>query len=96
MTYPTGVSSYRAYKVTWTPHPTTVPTIALTTVNGRRMVAVSWNGDTRTRRWKVIGGVTRPKTGFETDLPVGSAPQVQVEALSATGRVLAVSAALRS
>jgi hypothetical protein len=61
-------------------------------------VYASWNGDTRASSWKVLAGsgggamgavATKPKSGFETAIPVGQGyKRFKVEALDAGGRVI--------
>jgi len=98
-TLPTGVSSYRAYRVTWTGQPTRAPATALVTHGTRRTVYASWNGDTRTASWQLLGvtdDVGAPKvlaTGkggvFEVHFIVpANAKQLRVQALDAAGKVL--------
>jgi hypothetical protein len=96
-TLPLDVTSYRAYRAAWTGKPTTAPSLAIASNGGRRTAYVSWNGDTRTRSWRVSTGSgqsqrvtsTVPRHGFETAL---SLPQharvVTVQALSGSGTVL--------
>jgi hypothetical protein len=79
--------------------------MALTRSHGRLTVYASWNGATLLASWRVLTGPTAtsmtaistaPRAGFETaialpsTLPAGS--YVSVQALSATGAVLAVAA----
>jgi hypothetical protein len=66
----------------------------------RATAHVSWNGDTRTARWRLLVGSSRTdlaassvevaRDGFETELriPPGAA-YLAVQALSARGRLLA-------
>jgi hypothetical protein len=101
--FPNAVTTYRAFRISWTGEPTTRPSVAVTRRSGARVVAVSWNGDTRTASWRLLSGTsgkrlhpvaTVTRTGFETDLPLTKARghSVQVQALSSSGRVLASSA----
>jgi len=87
--------SYRTFRYRWTGTPYYPPSLA---VRGQVAYA-SWNGSTLTRGWRVLEGsdpshlrvvVWRAKsTGFETAVPVpGRALYYQVQALSATGKVL--------
>jgi hypothetical protein len=68
-------------------------------------VYASWNGDTRTASWRVLGGPSAsqlapvggaPRGGFETSIsvPAGVA-YVAVQALDASGAVLGTSGVLR-
>jgi hypothetical protein len=94
--------SYRAYRFPWTGAPAEAPAIATASASqGRVTVYASWNGDTRTASWRVLAGTsaaalapvtTAARSGFETAIttPAG-APFVAVQALDASGAVLAVS-----
>jgi hypothetical protein len=100
---PAGVSTYRAYRVSWDGRPTAAPKAALVDRGGKRTVYVTWNGDTRTASWRLIGvtGTTSnaaaPTTldhaaagTFEVSLNVPSrARQLRVQALDAAGHILA-------
>jgi hypothetical protein len=64
----------------------------------------SWNGATAVSFWQVLSGSssthmkpasTKPRSGFETSIPVSRANFFQVRALSASGRVLATSKVVR-
>jgi hypothetical protein len=103
--FPPTVTTYRAYRISWTGRPTTRPAIAVMRRLGARVMAVSWNGDTRTASWRLLSGrsgqrlrpvTTVARAGFETDLPLGRTHgrQLQVQALSSSGRVLATSKVL--
>jgi hypothetical protein len=99
-TLPRGVSSYRAYRSRWVGRPTSAPSIAVVRGSHRATAHVSWNGDTRTARWRLLVGSSRTdlaassvevaRDGFETELriPPGAA-YLAVQALSARGRLLA-------
>jgi glutamine synthetase len=64
-------------------------------------VYASWNGDTRTASWRVLAGASPQslapvasgaRGGFETAITTpGAAPYVAVQALDASGAVLATS-----
>ncbi len=98
-TFPTGVSSYRAFRGDWTAAPPGEPKTTLVRRNGKRTLYVSWNGDTRTEKWRLLG--VRPGKesatlaqvnagGYEMALPVpAKASQLRVQALDGAGRVLA-------
>ena len=90
-------SSYRTYRMPWTGMPETRPAIATAkTKAGGAAVWVSWNGDTRTRAWRLFGGAgpkslkplaTVDRDGFETTIRVDSAPRlIAVAALDARGK----------
>ena len=66
-------------------------------------VHASWNGATTVHRWRVLTGTspdtlasvkTAHRSGFETSMLVDAATVVAVQALDATGAVLATSAPL--
>jgi hypothetical protein len=98
--------SYRAYRFRWSGRPASRPAIAVESgKGGASTVYASWNGDTRTARWRLVGGinadrlravgVSRARTGFETAIGVRRPPPLlAVEALDARGRVLATTAAV--
>jgi hypothetical protein len=95
--------SYRVYRQPWTGQPVTVPDVVVrATDTGEVEVYVSWNGATEVESWRVLGGAeaeqldpieTVPKDGFETGLTVDAVDYVAVEALDASGTVLAASEA---
>jgi hypothetical protein len=68
-------------------------------------VYVSWNGDTRVKKWRVRGGnssgnlrvlKTVPREGFETRIGIGPASRwVRVEGLDAKGKRIGTSKAVR-
>jgi hypothetical protein len=98
--------SYRAYRFPWTGAPAGAPAIAATpATGGRTTVYASWNGDTRTASWRVLAGpsaqtivavATVARSGFETSTTTpGAAPYVAVQALDASGAVLASSLTIR-
>jgi hypothetical protein len=99
--------SYRAYRFTWSGRPASRPAIAVAAggQGGASRVYASWNGDTRTVRWRLVGGVnadhlrtlgaSASRIGFETAIGVAKPPPLlAVQALDARGRVLATSAAV--
>ncbi len=93
--------SYRAYRFAWTGVPSEPPAIAATSSGGQLTVYASWNGDTRTASWRVLGGPSAqqlsavagaPRSGFETAIAVPAAEAyVTVQALGAAGEVLGTS-----
>jgi hypothetical protein len=100
-------TSYRAYRFPWSATAPGRPVIALTTSRGGKVtVHVSWNGATKVTRWRILAGASPDslvpiaearRTGFETAAAVfPTARYVAVQALSASGRVLGVSAAART
>jgi Arylsulfotransferase (ASST) len=104
-TFTRGDDSYRAYRFTWSAAPSSRPAIAVEApTSGRRTVYASWNGATAVASWRVVAGAvgehlrpvaTARKTGFETRIGVSTKEKLfAVEALDASGRVLATSAAV--
>jgi hypothetical protein len=94
--------SYRGYRFAWTGAPAGAPAIAAAAAPGGRVtVYASWNGDTRTASWRVLAGASPQslapvasgaRGGFETAITTpGAAPYVAVQALDASGAVLATS-----
>lgn len=98
----TGNGSYRQFRDEWTGAPATSPVATAGSDPGGTAVAVSWNGDTRTRRWRILGGEgagslsplqTVDRSGFETTAVVAGRPAtLVVEALDAEGQVIGRSA----
>jgi hypothetical protein len=97
-----GAQSYRAYRFHWSGQPLTKPTFALLPQpDGSTEVYAAWNGATDVASWRVLGGPSRARlnrlggrtrSGFETVLKPDSEPDYfQVQALSASGHVLASS-----
>ncbi len=99
-TLPSGVSTYRAYRVSWEGRPATAPKAALVNRGDRHSVYVSWNGDTHTATWRLLGvesGASAPKVlaehpadTFEVSMTVpAKARKLRVQALDDAGRILA-------
>jgi hypothetical protein len=92
-----------SYREPWTGQPATVPDVVAVPVDtGEVDVYVSWNGATEVDQWRVISGPdpghlepveTARRDGFETTLTIdpADADYVAVQALDATGTVLATS-----
>jgi Arylsulfotransferase (ASST) len=102
--FPSGEDSYRVYREPWSGQPATPPAIAARTTGATTAVYASWNGATRVASWQLLTGSstghlaavsTTPKTGFETVIPAPAAAVFQVRALSAAGKVLGTSHAVR-
>ena len=103
-----GVWTYRAFRFPWIGQPSTRPSVALSSAShGWLRVYASWNGATQVAAWRVLGGAgphdlkslgrTAGWSGFETSIAVPAGPRyLAVQALNRTGRVLAVSAPVRS
>jgi hypothetical protein len=94
-------SNYRAFRFQWHATPDTLPAVAATNAGSSTDAYVSWNGATDVQSWRVLGGssasalrvlTTAPKQGFETQITVLSQHYIEVQALNATGRVMATSA----
>ncbi|HXN39779.1 MAG TPA: arylsulfotransferase family protein [Solirubrobacteraceae bacterium] len=97
--------SYRAYRFQWTGAPSEPPAIAAAPSgaggSGPLTVYASWNGDTRTASWQVLGGpspaqlapiASAARSGFETAITLpGPQADVAVQALGASGEVLGTS-----
>jgi hypothetical protein len=101
-----GTESYRAFKQPWAGQPATeLPAIAVASGTVAQVYA-SYNGCTSVASWVVLGGPTpagltrlgqAPRLGFETAIFVPAPPPyLAVEAVAASGRVLARSEAKRS
>ncbi len=99
--------SYRAYRFNWTGTPGEAPTIvaASAAASAGAKAYVSWNGDTRTATWRLLGGpsasqltsvATASRSGFETALiaPTKEA-YIQAQALDATGAVIGASKVIK-
>ena len=101
-----GVSSYRAFKDTWTATPAQAPDVAVDRNGRHAQLHVSWNGATGVSQWGILGGSqanrltqigTASVAGFETQITVPNAPPVlSVEAIDSSGRVLGRSASVRA
>lgn len=97
--------SYRAFAQDWAGHPAQPPDAAARTRSGGATVYASWNGATNVKSWRVFAGRSASnlkeigsarKAGFETAIEVSSAgPFFAVQAVDASGRPLARSAAVR-
>jgi Arylsulfotransferase (ASST) len=102
---PVHDQSYRSFRFAWTGTPIHPPTFAVQPAGpGAASVYASWNGATLVASWRVLAGPSpasletvaqASRSGFETavPLPAGTVgPYVAVQALDASGRVLATSA----
>jgi hypothetical protein len=94
--------SYRAFRFAWVGQPLTRPSVAAQRAGTGTRVWASWNGSTEVAAWRVLAGPTashlirvtgpRGKTGFETEISLSQRyTRVAVQALSASGTVLATS-----
>jgi len=96
-----GGISYRANRSVWQASPMWLPDVGTEPAHdGRMTVAASWNGATEVAGWRVLTGATDAgisevttvaREGFETTVAVPAAPRVAVQALDASGAVLATS-----
>jgi len=105
--FPRGGESYRAYKFPWVGRPATAPALAARLRGGKLTAHASWNGATEVATWRVFAGpvpdalspaAVAARTGFEStiELPGGSGPYVQVQALDAAGQVLGTSSTVKA
>ncbi len=98
--FPAPDMSYRAYLQKWVGKPLTKPSVATRRAGGHTDVYVSWNGATQVASWRVESAAGArlagaPRRGFETTIPVsGSAREIRVQALSASGKALGTSATI--
>ena len=101
-----GISSfYRAYRMPWDGLAPGRPLVVARRGEAGSSVWVSWNGDTRVKKWRVRGGSTAadltalkavPRDGFETRIGIGPASRwVRVEGLDAKGKRIGTSKAVR-
>jgi hypothetical protein len=99
-----NTSSYRAYMFPWTATPAAPPAIVASNSAQGTTLFASWNGATNVASWRVLAGPsattmqtleTVPDTSFETAIELPTVSYVAVEALDATGRVLADSATVQ-
>jgi outer membrane protein assembly factor BamB len=99
--------SYRAFRFSWSGHPSDDPAVALEPApeNGVTLYA-SWNGATEVDAWQVLAGPSPkqlkpvgesvPPKGFETAIAVRTAESyVAVQAKHRSGQVLGTSKALK-
>jgi hypothetical protein len=99
---PRSLYSYRALRQPWTGVPRQAPALAARADEADSTLFVSWNGDTRTRRWQVSAGPrpgvlspigTAERRGFETAIRVpGRHRYARVTALGERGARLGRSA----
>jgi Arylsulfotransferase (ASST) len=99
--------SYRGYTFSWTGAPAGPPSVAAvrSVATGATRAYASWNGDTRTARWRVLTGSspraltpggTVARAGFETTIALPGRPAfLAVQALDAAGAVLGRSRTVR-
>ena len=97
----TKLNSYRTYRFEWHGVPRDPPVVVAGASGAGMAVSVSWNGATDVATWQVLGGTgpdalrvlgSQPRKGFETTIMTSSStPYVAVQAMDASGRVLATS-----
>jgi hypothetical protein len=99
--------NYRAYRLPWSGQPQTRPALAVARPgHGLTTIYASWNGATAVAAWQVLAGAGAstlaphgrpvPRRGFETTIVVHSGgPYFAVQALTASGKLLGQSVALR-
>jgi Arylsulfotransferase (ASST) len=97
--------SYRSYRFPWRGQPTNKPALAVKRRAAVTTAYASWNGATDVARWVVFAGSdpsklarmgTWPRSGFETPITIqNDADYYAVEAVSANGKVLARSNAVK-
>jgi len=105
--FPAFTQSYRSFRLAWTGTPLHRPAFAFKPAHaGSGEIYASWNGATALAAWRVLAGPTSgslravaeaPRSGFETAIgvPPGTVgPDLEVEALDASGRPLGQSAVL--
>ncbi len=89
--------TYRQYRFDWTGTPAGRPDVAVAVAGASMEVATSWNGDTRTKQWRILTGsspatlapaATVARSGFETTTSVPTDGYVAVQALDGDGKVL--------
>lgn len=102
-----GVQNYRAFRSNWTGLPFEEPAIVAHKTPSGTAVYVSWNGDTETAAWRFYAVTDRygsraflgeaERAGFETSFFLAGHSYVLVaaEAISARGRVLRTTQAVR-
>jgi Arylsulfotransferase (ASST) len=97
---PAADPSYRVYREPWTGQPARLPQLTELNADATSTVYASWNGATTATSWQLLTGSspahmaavsTTPWSGFQTTIPAPGAAYYKVQALSASGRVLATS-----
>ncbi|MCW3030323.1 MAG: ArsR family transcriptional regulator [Solirubrobacterales bacterium] len=96
------VQNFKTFLSPWSGQPSSRPSVAVRRSGaGALSVAVSWNGATQVASWRVLAGASpgalasvasAARSGFQTTISAPSpGPYVAVQALDATGAVLATS-----
>ena len=98
-------ASYRAYRFRFNGFPPTQPRVVASSGGNRTTIWVSWNGDTRTHKWRVLAGSsssslrtvsTVDRSGFETAIGISRTSFVQIQALDGNNHVLSTSGVARA
>jgi hypothetical protein len=100
--FPPECESYRAFRFSWSGHPTDAPALAVEQRSRNRVALhASWNGATEVAEWEVITGPRPnrleplgavPRDGFETAmLAETKGPYVAVRARDDSGTILGTS-----
>jgi hypothetical protein len=101
--FPPECESYRAFRFSWSGHPTDVPALAVGRRSSNRVTLyASWNGSTEVTAWEVLSGPHPnhleplgevPRDGFETAMLAQTKdPYVAVRARDSSGEILGTSA----
>lgn len=93
-----STATYRQFRFEWTGTPAEAPVAKALPSGSGTAVSVSWNGDTRTAKWRILTGsspdqlsasTTVARTGFETTTVLPGGPSwVAAEALDGSDSVL--------
>lgn len=105
--FPSGGTSYRAYRFPWIGQPSDPPDVVVEAGSGGEVtVYVSWNGATEVASWEVLAGSdpdalesvgSAPREAFEVGIVVQSEESYfAVQALDDAGEVLGVSDAVEA
>jgi Arylsulfotransferase (ASST) len=100
--FPPECESYRAFRFSWSGHPTEAPALSAKQRSKNRMALhASWNGATEVAAWEVISGPRPnrlqplgavPRDGFETAMLAQTTnPYVAVHAKDHSGKILGTS-----
>jgi hypothetical protein len=105
--FPPECESYRAFRFSWSGHPTDAPALAVGQRSSNRVTLyASWNGSTEVTAWEVLSG-PRPnrleplgsvsRDGFETAMLAQTKdPYVAVRARDSSGEILGTSPPVES